>query len=335
MIPRQLTIFQLSFDIFHLPFCGLRVCPTIRKGKANEHSNEKWKMENDKWKMIRLLPRRVGVLKQIASLSVLLLAFVAAQAQVPIDHPGDPQARVIDGVSNSTVFGLGQSIRITGTVRQGAIAFGGDVIVEGTVDGDVAAIGGSVIQREGSRIGGDVIVVGGIYYHGKSAPGRDPQSVTIMYAQPRGGASKPGPGARGANWTAGLDRNYGRRHRVSSGVAGSDWRVDLNSGTASGFGGHRFRSGGDFRRDGPVAAASLSVASKIGIGYIADGRRFLGRDGFPALRLAHRDRRFAGNQSRPGADGTISHQLEEAITRKLDRSGRHGHLVASAACGKL
>ena len=182
MIPRQLTIFQLSFDIFHLPFCGLRVCPTIRKGKANEHSNEKWKMENDKWKMIRLLPRRVGVLKQIASLCVLLLAFVAAPAQAPVDHPGDPQARVIDGVSNSTVFGLGQSIRITGTVRQGAIAFGGDVIVEGAVDGDVAAIGGSVIQREGSRIGGDVIVVGGIYYHGKSAPGRDPQSVTIMYA---------------------------------------------------------------------------------------------------------------------------------------------------------
>ena len=67
-------------------------------------------------------------------------------------------------------------------MKQGAIAFGGDVIVEGTVDGDVAAIGGSVIQREGSRIGGDVIVVGGIYYHGKSAPGRDPQSVTIMYA---------------------------------------------------------------------------------------------------------------------------------------------------------
>ncbi len=39
-----------------------------------------------------------------------------------------------------------------------------------------------MIQREGSRIGGDVIVLGGIYHHGKSAPGRDPQSVTIMYA---------------------------------------------------------------------------------------------------------------------------------------------------------
>src|SRR5260370_2690607 len=120
--------------------------------------------------------------KTIPALAALLICIAAAQAQVPDDHPGDPQARVIDGVSNSTVFGLGQSIRITGTVRQGAIAFGGDVMVAGTVDGDVAAIGGSVIQREGSRIGGDVIVVGGIYYHGKTAPGRDPQSVTIMYA---------------------------------------------------------------------------------------------------------------------------------------------------------
>lgn len=108
---------------------------------------------------------------------------VVVQAQaVPDDHPGDPQARVIEGTSNTTVFGLGQSIRITGSVKEGAIAFGGDVIVEGSVDGDVAAIGGSVIQREGSRIGGDVIVLGGIYHHGKAAPGRDPQSVTIMYA---------------------------------------------------------------------------------------------------------------------------------------------------------
>ena len=121
--------------------------------------------------------------KTIALLGALLVWIVVAQAQVAADdHPGDPQARVIDGVSNTTVFGLGQSIRITGSVKEGAIAFGGDVIVEGSVDGDVAAIGGSVIQREGSRIGGDVIVVGGIYHHGKAAPGRDPQSVTIMYA---------------------------------------------------------------------------------------------------------------------------------------------------------
>ena len=121
--------------------------------------------------------------KSLAILVVLLACVIAAQSQSMNDNPpGDSQARVIDGVSNGTVFGLGQSIRITGTVKEGAIAFGGDVIVEGTVDGDVAAIGGSVIQREGSRIGGDVIVLGGIYHHGKAAPGRDPQSVTIMYA---------------------------------------------------------------------------------------------------------------------------------------------------------
>ena len=89
---------------------------------------------------------------------------------------------MVDGVVNTTVFGMGQSIKITGHVKEGAIAFGGDVIVEGSVDGDVAAIGGSVVQREGSRIGGDVIVLGGIYHHGKAAPGRDPKSVTIMYA---------------------------------------------------------------------------------------------------------------------------------------------------------
>ena len=112
-----------------------------------------------------------------------LLLIVTSQAQPATDdHPGDPNARVISGNYNTTVFGMGESIRITGTVKEGAIAFGGDVIVEGTVEGDVAAIGGSVVQRDGSRIGGDVIVLGGIYHHGKAALGRDPKSVTIMYA---------------------------------------------------------------------------------------------------------------------------------------------------------
>jgi hypothetical protein len=115
-------------------------------------------------------------------LSLFLWCVALGQAQPGGRQTEDWNARVIDGVSNTTVFGLGQSIRITGSVKEGAIAFGGDVIVEGSVDGDVAAIGGSVIQREGSRIGGDVIVLGGVYSHGTSASGRDPQSVTIMYA---------------------------------------------------------------------------------------------------------------------------------------------------------
>ena len=124
-----------------------------------------------------------GSVRVLALMAASFVMVMCSQAQpAPAEHPGDPQARVIEGVSNTTVFGMGQSIRITGTVKEGAIAFGGDVIVEGSVDGDVAAIGGSVIQREGARIGGDVIVIGGIYHHGKAAPDRDPKSVTIMYA---------------------------------------------------------------------------------------------------------------------------------------------------------
>jgi hypothetical protein len=107
---------------------------------------------------------------------------VSASAQTVPVPPNDPNARVIEGVNNTTVFGMGQSIRITGTVKEGAIAFGGDVIVEGMVAGDVASIGGSVIQRPGSQIGGDVIVLGGGYYPDKTALGRNPSSVTIMYA---------------------------------------------------------------------------------------------------------------------------------------------------------
>jgi hypothetical protein len=162
-------ICHFPLNIFHL---------AIWPRDSPVRQNGKWDMSNDKWKMIRVSFARV-----LPLLGALLLSIVAIQAQSPPEsHPVDPNARVIDGVSNTTVFGMGQSIRITGTVKEGAIAFGGDVIVEGSVDGDVAAIGGSVVQRDGSRIGGDVIVLGGIYHHGKAAPGRDPKSVTIMYA---------------------------------------------------------------------------------------------------------------------------------------------------------
>ena len=115
-------------------------------------------------------------------ITAILAIFTFANGQTPTVSPSDPNARVIEGVNNGTVFGMGQSIRIIGTVKEGAIAFGGDVIVEGVVEGDVASIGGSVVQRTGSRIGGDVIVIGGVYHHDKSEQGRDPKSVTIMYA---------------------------------------------------------------------------------------------------------------------------------------------------------
>lgn len=116
-------------------------------------------------------------------LLLILLTFVAIHAQVQSDSKAtDESPLVVEGVSDTIAYGLGRSIRITGTVRDGAIALGGDVIVQGTVEGDVAAIGGSVIQLPGSRIGGDVIVVGGSYRHDDQLPNRNPSSSTIMYA---------------------------------------------------------------------------------------------------------------------------------------------------------
>src|ERR1043166_1370218 len=101
----------------------------------------------------QIFAEAASCLSRAAGLFMVLLFLIVAAVAQPArdDHSIDPQARVIDGVVNTTVFGMGQSIRITGTVKEGALAFGGDVIVEGTVEGDVAAIGGSVIQRPGAR----------------------------------------------------------------------------------------------------------------------------------------------------------------------------------------
>ena len=130
------------------------------------------------------LHRERCLLRPLVGASGLLLLIltmcVAINAQVTTDQPGD-NPYVVEDVSDSIAYGMGRSIKITGTVKNGAIALGGDVIVQGTVEGDVAAIGGSVIQLDGSRIGGDVIVIGGSYRHDASKPNRSAASTTIMY----------------------------------------------------------------------------------------------------------------------------------------------------------
>jgi hypothetical protein len=125
-----------------------------------------------------------AVWKAAAAFFALLVVAMAVSAQEQAASPrvDETQALVVDAVQDGDVFGLGKSVIINGTVRKGVIAFGGDVLVIGRVEGDVAAVGGSVIQREGSYIGGDVWVFGGAYHHGKNAPGRNPESTTIMYA---------------------------------------------------------------------------------------------------------------------------------------------------------
>jgi hypothetical protein len=119
----------------------------------------------------------------LAALLALILFLVGtANAQDSPKPKNNEEVVVFSGVNESDVFGLGNSIRITGTVKQGAIAFGGDVIVEGTVDGDVAAIGGSVVQLAGARIGGDVIVLGGNYRHIDEFPNRNSDRMTMIVA---------------------------------------------------------------------------------------------------------------------------------------------------------
>ena len=128
-------------------------------------------------------PREWRLAIRIALLFVaLLLMAVVIQAQVGTDQQSTDNIQVLDGVSDTMAYGVGQSIRINGTVRNGAIALGGDVIVQGSVEGDVAAIGGSVIQLAGSHIGGDVIVIGGTYKRGDNVANRNAGTATIMYA---------------------------------------------------------------------------------------------------------------------------------------------------------
>jgi hypothetical protein len=113
----------------------------------------------------------------------ILFTVIATNAQNSEVAPLDHDATVVEGTTDTMAYGIGRSLKIKGTVKNGAISLGGDVIVEGVVEGDVASVGGSVIQLKGSRIGGDVIVVGGTYRReDDSATVRNPSSATIMYA---------------------------------------------------------------------------------------------------------------------------------------------------------
>ncbi len=134
------------------------------------------------------LARGLEVLTKAAALAVLFLCVHGAASAQAGGEPGaltsthNGEELVVEGESMNDVFGVGRSVRVRGTVKNGVISFGGDVIVEGRVEGDVAAIGGSVVQHEGSYVGGDVMVLGGAYHHGKTAPGRNPAAKTIMFA---------------------------------------------------------------------------------------------------------------------------------------------------------
>ena len=118
---------------------------------------------------------------RFVALFVWVLLLVGAAGAVSAQS-ADEQVTVVNGTYDGTAFGVGSSLRVTGRVTKGAMSFGGDVIVEGVVEGDVATIGGSVIQKPGSRIGGDIIVVGGTYRADDSTAQRRPEAMTMMFA---------------------------------------------------------------------------------------------------------------------------------------------------------
>lgn len=120
-------------------------------------------------------------LTKIALILLFLLATVMVIHAHEADAPPASDIQVFEGTSDTMAYGVGRSLLINGTVRNGAISLGGDVVIKGVVEGDVAAIGGSVTLLSGARVGGDVIVVGGTY---RAEPGsvREPGKDTIMYA---------------------------------------------------------------------------------------------------------------------------------------------------------
>ena len=131
------------------------------------------------------LPDLRTLSRAAAILCALLCAGVAAvSARTPsvrVDE-NDPTTLIVEGEDTQDVFGMGRNVIVRGRVRHGVMAFGGDVVIEGRVEGDVGVIGGTITQHKDSYIGGDVLVIGGAYHHGKTAPGRDPETKTIMFA---------------------------------------------------------------------------------------------------------------------------------------------------------
>jgi hypothetical protein len=117
------------------------------------------------------------------ALFALFLAAAATYAQAgsqPVAPRPESASIVVEGVRSGDVVVFRKSVIVRGHVQQGVISIGGNVVIEGRVDGDVASIGGDVIQRRGTYIGGDVMVLGGLYQQEGEA-GRNPQSATIMY----------------------------------------------------------------------------------------------------------------------------------------------------------
>ena len=114
-----------------------------------------------------------------AALFILLnLPGIGASQQIGAT---DENTITIESAPDMEVISFAKTV-IVKQQAKGVLVFGADVVIEGRVDGDVAAIGGSVTQRDGSYIGGDVIVVGGKYVPESLKPLRGENKQTIIFA---------------------------------------------------------------------------------------------------------------------------------------------------------
>ncbi len=117
----------------------------------------------------------------------LILLFLGLQifcvclyAHPEISTSDDQTTVTVNDAPEQEVYVIGKSV-IVKKAAKGVLAIGGDVTVEGRIDGDVATIGGNVIQKDGSYIGGDIIVFGGAYKPESENPFREPGKKTVMF----------------------------------------------------------------------------------------------------------------------------------------------------------
>ena len=105
---------------------------------------------------------------------------ICLYANPEITTSDDQTTVIVNDAPEQEVYVIGKSV-VVKKAAKGVLAVGGDVTVEGRVDGDVATIGGNVIQKEGSYIGGDIIVFGGAYKPESQNPLREPGKETVMF----------------------------------------------------------------------------------------------------------------------------------------------------------
>lgn len=117
----------------------------------------------------------------LLSLILVCLAQITLFAQNPPPAASvDEKTTVIDDAPDMEVLSFGKSVIVKQHAKS-AFAFGGDITIEGDVAEDVAVLGGSLIQKEGARIGGDVIVIGGSYRPEGQHPLRGDGKQTVMF----------------------------------------------------------------------------------------------------------------------------------------------------------